>query len=832
MKMNDVTQRIAALSPEKLALLERRLNKGHTRSADSARPQPDDKVEPFSHDDSPVELSSARIEPGEIEAVLKQHPTVQESAVAVWNHGAGDRRVVAYLVPDQKHAGPVRQLLQFESENRMAGRLRYELPNGMVIFHMNRSETAFLYQEIFEEQSYLKHGITLEQKACVFDLGANIGLFTLFVAQTREDVEVYAFEPIPPIFDVLRLNTALYGLNVRLFNLGIANETGTASFSYYPHASSFSGRYPDPITERETVKTFLRAQQQLDAHAVALSEEEIDALLQARLTSEQIICPVKTLSQVIHENGVEKIDLLKVDVEKSELDVFEGIDKGDWPRIRQVVVEVHDIDGRLKRITDLLEGYGYKLTVEQEMVLKETGLYNIYAVRPSENGAALSVKREQASPKSDRSWSSPERLINDVRQFAQENLPEQMIPNAFVLLNALPLTPDGKVDYSAITPADGERTRLKELFVAPRTPMEAALARIWVEVLGLNQVGAHDNFFELGGNRLLATQVISRAQDMFQVELTLRSFIDQPTVASLASAITRSLGGAKESINSNTTGQINHNQDEQLLAQLDRISDEDVNSFLSYLIAEEEEATANALPLTKPALAEFDRRDESKEPHLVTIDKISRSEGKDLLANLDQLADEDVDSLLTGMFDEEEVLEARSAINFAPAMTRSQGAPGSEQLSAIPYAQTRSSAGGHTLAIDALAGEAAPAQVQRLFEKIYLRYVRALQEAGMSAQRRAEEAHFNYAWSLQEAWMEDRKEEQLEEAAKNYVDALREAQSDSRNRFEDAYLTYVRALRETWMRLDVDAIDPGSLAAVSHNMAMAATFAGSTLSIV
>jgi amino acid adenylation domain-containing protein len=109
-----------------------------------------------------------------------------------------------------------------------------------------------------------------------------------------------------------------------------------------------------------------------------------------------------------------------------------------------------------------------------------------------------------------------------------------MMPSAFVVLDALPLTPSGKVDRQALPVPDRARPELEPTFVAPRTPVEELLVRIWTEVLGLEEVGVDDNFFDLGGHSLLATQVISRLREALDVELQLRSLFESPTIANLA----------------------------------------------------------------------------------------------------------------------------------------------------------------------------------------------------------------------------------------------------------------------------------------------------------
>jgi acyl carrier protein len=121
--------------------------------------------------------------------------------------------------------------------------------------------------------------------------------------------------------------------------------------------------------------------------------------------------------------------------------------------------------------------------------------------------------------------------IDGLRNFLKQKLPDYMVPSAFVLLDAVPLTPNGKVDRRALPTPDQSRPDQSVTFVAPRSPIEQQLADIWGEVLRLEQVGIHDNFFEFGGHSLLATQVISRLRQAFGVELPVRTLFEAPTVA-------------------------------------------------------------------------------------------------------------------------------------------------------------------------------------------------------------------------------------------------------------------------------------------------------------
>ncbi|MGN6642113.1 MAG: amino acid adenylation domain-containing protein, partial [Verrucomicrobiota bacterium] len=129
--------------------------------------------------------------------------------------------------------------------------------------------------------------------------------------------------------------------------------------------------------------------------------------------------------------------------------------------------------------------------------------------------------------------------VSALLDFLKRKLPAHMVPSAFVPLEALPLSPSGKVDRQALPRPGDERPNLDQNYLAPRSPVEEIIASTWCEVLGLNRVGVHDNFFDLGGHSLLATQVLSRIRAAMQVDISLASLFDHPTVAGLAERLER-----------------------------------------------------------------------------------------------------------------------------------------------------------------------------------------------------------------------------------------------------------------------------------------------------
>ncbi len=124
----------------------------------------------------------------------------------------------------------------------------------------------------------------------------------------------------------------------------------------------------------------------------------------------------------------------------------------------------------------------------------------------------------------------------ELRGHLKRSLPEHMVPATFVLLDALPLTSNGKIDRRRL-PAPENGAVVGVEYVAPQTPGEQVLAAIWCEVLKLEWVGINDNFFELGGHSLLATRLMARIRDAFRIELPLRTLFDAPCVGELTALI-------------------------------------------------------------------------------------------------------------------------------------------------------------------------------------------------------------------------------------------------------------------------------------------------------
>jgi amino acid adenylation domain-containing protein len=180
-------------------------------------------------------------------------------------------------------------------------------------------------------------------------------------------------------------------------------------------------------------------------------------------------------------------------------------------KLRGFRVELGEIEAALRDISEIDDAV---------VVVREDNTKNKFLV-------AYVVTKQQTPPS-----------VSVLRGYLKDRLPDYMIPSTFVVLDAFPLSPNGKVDRRLLpVPEEDVRLRLDSRYVPPSTPIEEMLTIIWAEILEVEQVGIEDNFFELGGHSLLATRVISRIRDAFNVDIPLYHIFDSPTIAGLAACI-------------------------------------------------------------------------------------------------------------------------------------------------------------------------------------------------------------------------------------------------------------------------------------------------------
>jgi FkbM family methyltransferase len=246
------------------------------------------------------------------------------------------------------------------------GLKRLEFPDGFFCYtHSSEIEAAIIYNEVFVRREYLRSRLSIENCCCVFDVGANIGLFSLFCKMKNPTTQVFAFEPIEATYDVLCKNIESHrATGIYTFNYAVGSRDEAAStMTYYPNLAGNSTRHPD---DKIPLKKLLTE---------TLGEGQADYIMRAEQVNN---VRMRTLSSVISEHGITAIDLLKVDTEGDELAVLQGIDDTHFPIIRQIAAEVHG-EPMLAQVTSLLDSKGYQVSLRGGIT--GGGNSNVYATR-------------------------------------------------------------------------------------------------------------------------------------------------------------------------------------------------------------------------------------------------------------------------------------------------------------------------------------------------------------------------------------------------------------------------------------------------------------------
>jgi len=488
------------------------------KTGDLVRSLADGALDFLGRIDDQVKIHGYRVEPSEIQSVLREMPQVRDVAV-VTREDTGERRLVAYVVPSLPA--------------NFQGSPRQVLPNNLAVAQHHRHETEYIYREVFELQAYLRHGIRLPARACIVDVGANIGLFSLLAAQICEAPRIIAVEPNPTIHALLQENLAVYAPGATALKCGIARAPGLATFTFFKGYSLLSGFHTDVTVESSVIKSYLENQAMAGDRDVERLVHEADAVIAPRFAAAQFEVQLRTLSDVIDSERIEHIDLLKVNVEKAEVDVLAGIAPEHWQHIDQIVAEI-DLDQNVRSIVQMLEQHGFDYVLDQDVLLAKTALRYVYAVR---RGAGIELIREQAPGAHHIALRNlPAPLLTEalLLEFCRSRLPSHMVPSAFVLLDRLPLTPNGKLDRQSlpapvVPPVETAQHEMSETM--------QRLANLWNDLLARRDIAEDDSFFDIGGTSLLAIRLSSRIQDMFGIHFPLARIFESPTLAEMTEAL-------------------------------------------------------------------------------------------------------------------------------------------------------------------------------------------------------------------------------------------------------------------------------------------------------
>jgi FkbM family methyltransferase len=269
------------------------------------------------------------------------------------------------------------------------------LANGLAVYADAHTNAQAIHRQAVDD--YFRPDFQLRPNMTVVDVGANIGMFSLEVLQRcGGDVRLLAVEPAAEPFAYLERNIReLFPRSrVTLLQCALADRFGQATFFYRPRMpviSSLQSKTPGdsavfiegvlqapPAEERALFPRFHRLPRTLRKAFLQIGTRWIEA---------QVVetpCAVETVSRVLREHGIERVDFLKIDVEGAELDVLCGIEQDDWPKIQRLAAEVHDLDGRVETIRGMLERAGFEhIEVSQEWPFEGTEIWMLHARRAS-----------------------------------------------------------------------------------------------------------------------------------------------------------------------------------------------------------------------------------------------------------------------------------------------------------------------------------------------------------------------------------------------------------------------------------------------------------------
>jgi hypothetical protein len=247
-------------------------------------------------------------------------------------------------------------------------------------------------------------------------------------------------------------------------------------------------------------------------------------LVAAKLVEQTLECVLIRLSDFLDAEAIDEVHLLKVDVQKSELDLMGGVRDEHWDRIKQIVVEVHNIDRRRDRMVAELSERGYTVSVEQDVMFAGSDIYYLYARR----GAAQRPVASTRSGPPGRGAACTQVISSEqLKSFLASCVSAYQMPESIEILPDFARTVSGKIDRSAIA---RRASWLTPLATDQRPnqvdPLIAGVIAVWTEVLG-KPVTVTDDFFEIGGNSLSAARVITRIRERYAPDISIRLIFEE-----------------------------------------------------------------------------------------------------------------------------------------------------------------------------------------------------------------------------------------------------------------------------------------------------------------
>ncbi|HEX8745082.1 MAG TPA: FkbM family methyltransferase [Thermoleophilaceae bacterium] len=253
---------------------------------------------------------------------------------------------------------------------------RYTLPDGTSIASASTNEANYLYDEIFGGDCYAPRELRLPEAPTVLDLGANIGMFTLYAGRRWPGARLIAVEPIPEICRALEENCAAVGATA--VEVAIGSRVTEKQLLFFPKMTLMSCEQDRLRGARSELARYLRNTHQGLADD---GEDAVNELVDYVLSGSPRHVKVTTISDLMRRFELSHVDLVKIDVEGSELEALNGVADADWQRIGAIVSEVDEAEGALTEVVALLERAEFEVRTSQAAGYTGTGLHLVVALK-------------------------------------------------------------------------------------------------------------------------------------------------------------------------------------------------------------------------------------------------------------------------------------------------------------------------------------------------------------------------------------------------------------------------------------------------------------------
>jgi amino acid adenylation domain-containing protein len=489
------------------------------RTRDVGRFLPDGNIEFMGRADFQVKIQGWRIELGEVEAALSQHPSVRSNVVACLDDERGKRLVAYVTLKKQPRVEQYDESASVGYKTETLGpveRLKFKLkkhgirkdPNRRSIKLIEPSRTPDEWAQYISRRSYR------EFRKQPLDLNQFSALLSVLQPATFEGVPMpkYRYASAGGLYPV---QTYIYVKPERIDGL----DGGT--YYYNPTEHRLIQLHPEARLTRNDYNPTNRTNFDQAAFAIFFIAQ-LDAIRPVYGETSRDFCMIEAgLMTSLLENTApaREIGLCHI----GGLD-FDNVRQ--WFDLQNNHIYLYSlvggrIDPSQAKLAALIQESA-EIQTALQLVAREP--------EPNGNGAAASLDNFAHSGEDER---APEEL----REFLAKKLPHYMVPSAFVILDELPLSANGKVDRTLLPKPEASVEMVSQEYVAPSTDNEQMVAAIWRDVLGVEKVGLYDNFFDIGGNSLKLIRVHIKLREALNTDLSIAQMFEHPTVSSLASVL-------------------------------------------------------------------------------------------------------------------------------------------------------------------------------------------------------------------------------------------------------------------------------------------------------